>query len=73
MVRAVCRGFGRIGSFVGARLPPYRVAVDYHFRITAVAIAAPVYTGKSPWQVFDALRDQGGAYSALQDQLALRR
>jgi hypothetical protein len=42
--------------------------------VAAVAllfVAAPVYTGKTPWQVFDALRDPGGAYSALQDQLEL--
>src|SRR5262249_49325379 len=42
--------------------------------VSAVAllfVTRPVYTGKTPWQVFDALRDPGGAYSALQDQLEL--
>ena len=42
--------------------------------VSAVAllfIAAPVYTGKMPWQVLDALREQGVAYSALQEQLEL--
>lgn len=33
--------------------------------------AAPVYTGKMPWQVLSALQDQGAAYDAMQDQLEL--
>jgi hypothetical protein len=34
-------------------------------------VAAPVYTGRTPWEVLDALRDPGAAYRALQDQLEL--
>jgi hypothetical protein len=34
-------------------------------------VAAPVYTGKMPWQVLDALRDPGAAYHDFQDQLEL--
>lgn len=34
-------------------------------------VAAPVYTGRTPWEVLDALRDQGAAYRSLQDQLEL--
>jgi hypothetical protein len=62
-----------------ARGPSECTAIDPRWiiilgSVAAVAllfVAAPVYTGKTPWQVFDALRDQGGAYSALQDQLEL--
>jgi hypothetical protein len=39
--------------------------------VSILFIAAPIYTGKTPWDVFDALRDQGAAYSGLQDQLEL--
>ena len=34
-------------------------------------VAAPVYTGRMPWEVLDALRDPYGAYRDLQDQLEL--
>jgi len=34
-------------------------------------VAAPVYTGRMPWQVLDALRDPYDAYRNLQDQLEL--
>jgi hypothetical protein len=39
--------------------------------VALLFIAAPVYTGKMPWQVLDALREQGVAYSTLQEQLEL--
>jgi hypothetical protein len=34
-------------------------------------VTAPIYTGRMPWDVLSALRDQGAAYEALQDQLQL--
>ena len=34
-------------------------------------VAAPVYTGRMPWEVLSALRDQGAAYDGMQDQLEL--
>jgi hypothetical protein len=34
-------------------------------------VSAPIYTGRMPWQVLSALRDQGAAYEALQGQLEL--
>ena len=34
-------------------------------------VAAPVYTGRMPWEVLDALSDQGAAYRNLQDQLEI--
>ena len=34
-------------------------------------VAAPVYTGRMPWEVLSALRDQGAAYDAMQEQLVL--
>ncbi len=34
-------------------------------------VAAPVYTGRMPWEVLSALGDQGAAYDAMQDQLEL--
>jgi hypothetical protein len=34
-------------------------------------VTAPVYTGRMPWEVLGALRDQGAAYDAMQDQLEL--
>jgi hypothetical protein len=34
-------------------------------------VAAPVYTGRMPWEVLEALRDPGAAYHAFQDQLEL--
>ena len=34
-------------------------------------VAAPIYTGRMPWQVLDALRDPYSAYRGLQDQLEL--
>ena len=40
--------------------------------ITALLLLTPscyAYTGRPPWQVLDALRDQGGAYKRLQSQL----
>jgi hypothetical protein len=62
-----------------ARPPSEPVAINSRWIITlgsaaAVAIlfvAAPVYTGRGPLQVLEALSDQGGAYSLLQDQLEL--
>lgn len=42
--------------------------------LASVAIlfaAAPVYTGRMPWEVLDALSDQGAAYRGLQEQLVL--
>jgi hypothetical protein len=60
-----------------ARAPSECTAIDPRWiiilgSVAAVAllfVAAPVYTGKTPWQVFDALSDQGAAYSDLQAQL----
>jgi hypothetical protein len=34
-------------------------------------VAAPIYTGRMPWEVLDALRDPYSAYRNLQDQLEL--
>ena len=34
-------------------------------------VAAPVYTGRMPWEVLEALSDQGAAHRNLQDQLEL--
>ena len=34
-------------------------------------VAAPVYTGRMPWEVLEALSDQGAAYRNFQDQLEL--
>jgi hypothetical protein len=54
------------------RLQPRRIIVIAATAALAVLfIAAPIYTGKMPWQVFEALRDQGAAYSSLQEQLEL--
>ena len=39
--------------------------------VTILFIAAPVYTGRMPWDVLGALGDQGAAYDAMQDQLEL--
>jgi hypothetical protein len=39
--------------------------------IVTLFLAAPVYTGRMPWEVLDALSDQGAAYRALQEQLEL--
>ncbi len=41
--------------------------------LAAVALLAPIsytYTGRPPWTVLDALRDQGAAYKRLQTQLS---
>jgi hypothetical protein len=37
--------------------------------LTILFVAAPIYTGRMPWEVLSALSDQGAAYRALQDQL----
>ena len=34
-------------------------------------VAAPVYTGRMPWEILEALSDQGAAFRNLQDQLEL--
>ena len=34
-------------------------------------VAAPVYTGRMPWEVLEALSDQGAAYRNFQDQLEI--
>jgi hypothetical protein len=34
-------------------------------------VAAPIYTGRMPWEVLEALSDQGAAYRKFQDQLEL--
>jgi hypothetical protein len=39
--------------------------------VIVLFVAAPIYTGRMPWEVLGALRDQGAAYEALQDQLEL--
>jgi hypothetical protein len=51
--------------------PRWIIIVGAAAAIAILFIAAPVYTSRAPWQVLDALRDQGGAYSALQEQLEL--
>jgi hypothetical protein len=53
-------------SFVGW---PHVVGFGAAASIIILFVAAPIYTGKMPWEVLDALRDQGGAYLAFQDQL----
>src|SRR5262245_33919339 len=39
--------------------------------VVILFVAAPIYTGRMPWQVLDALREPGAAYSALQEQLEI--
>jgi hypothetical protein len=39
--------------------------------VVILFVAAPVYTGRKPWEVLSALSDQGAAYQALQDQLEI--
>jgi hypothetical protein len=51
--------------------PRWIIIIGSGGAVALLFIAAPVYTGKMPWEVYDALGDQGGAYSALQDQLEL--
>jgi hypothetical protein len=55
-------------SFVGWRRV---IWVGAPASLIILFVAAPVYTGRTPWEVLDALRDQGAAYRSLQDQLEL--
>ena len=55
-------------SFVGWR---HVITLGAVASLIILFVAAPVYTGRTPWEVLDALRDQGAAYRALQDQLEL--
>ena len=70
-----------LGFRVAAALPPGAPGSSFPWKQTilfgtaasaiVLFVAAPVYTGRMPWQVLGALQDQGAAYDALQDQLEL--
>src|SRR5215813_13589000 len=46
----------------GAIDPRWIIILGSVAAVALLFIAAPVYTGKMPWQVLDALREQGSAY-----------
>jgi len=50
-------GWGRIIAFAASA------------SLLILFVAAPIYTGRMPWEVLSALSDQGAAYRAFQDQL----
>lgn len=49
---------------------PWRQIILFGSAMSVIILfaAAPVYTGRMPWEVLGALRDQGAAYDAMQDQ-----
>lgn len=58
---------------VGSSFDKWRlvIALGAAASLVILMVAAPVYTGRMPWQVLDALREQGAAYEAMQKQLEL--
>jgi hypothetical protein len=58
--RATGTSFGGWGSII---------AFGAAASLLILFVAAPIYTGRMPWEVLSALSDQGAAYRALQDQL----
>jgi hypothetical protein len=65
---------GRSGSAANVPLQPFRSTrlVVVGGAIAAVVLLFPtsvIYTGRWPWQILEALRDQGDAYRSLYDQL----
>jgi hypothetical protein len=61
------------GHAAGATFDGWRQVIVFGAAASVIIlfVAAPVYTGRMPWEVLSALRDQGAAYDAMQEQLEL--
>jgi len=59
------------GTAAGTSFGGWRrvIALGAIASLIVLFVAAPIYTGRKPWEVLDALRDQAGAYLSLQEQL----